>query len=62
MCSGGGRRGWREVRKKAVLFCKKEPKNFCPLVRALGLPARVQAVEVFFASFFFRKKKSLAWG
>jgi hypothetical protein len=39
---------------------KKEPKNFYSLARVLGIPARAQANEVFFASFFFRKKKTLA--
>jgi hypothetical protein len=38
-------------------FEKKNQKTF---VRLLIVPARAQADEVFFASFFFRKKKILA--
>jgi hypothetical protein len=45
---------------KNVLFLKKEPKNFYSLARVPGGLARVQANEVFFASFFFRKKKVLS--
>jgi hypothetical protein len=41
-------------------FEKKNQKTFPTGTRA-GRPARVPANEVFFASFFFRKKKTLPY-
>ena len=48
----------RGNRKEALLFCKKEAKNFLILVygRTNGT---IKINEVFFASFLFTKKKTL---
>jgi hypothetical protein len=45
-------------RRKAVLFCKKEPKNFCPFGLRGGI-TRTPHLQKLFGSFFQKRPASL---
>jgi hypothetical protein len=52
--------GARRRQKESGSFLKKRTKKLLSIGARAGRLARAQADEVFFASFFFRKKKTLA--
>jgi hypothetical protein len=66
MLLGDGPRGGVHVcamgrgRQEAVLFWKKEPKNFCPIGPAKTITARLMG-ESLFASFSTEKEELFAW-
>jgi hypothetical protein len=47
------------TRGQHVLFCKKEPKNFCPLSSTAA--SRTQNIEKFFASFLQKRSAFLSY-